>query len=240
MTRAGREIDVTRDGSWAGDTVDGMRPSLRLLCVAATALISVSFLACSSEEDTSDGSTAASSSTSTTGSSSTSSSTSSSSSSGSTPWSYGNPQDEEAYCDLYADAESIVSTDCTKSPELKSARLSSCAKFLPCYRKVFEPDFMERQRTCLEDQLACKIPYTTSCEETAGKTYPDGATLRLSCEARRGECKSMGQNVDIACPSLGALTPAARQAISHCFDHATLCSDAEQCLLDSLGPPCGP
>ncbi|MFT3772525.1 MAG: hypothetical protein QM820_44595 [Minicystis sp.] len=167
-----------------------------------------------------------------------SSSSSSASTGGSAPWEYGNPQDEEAYCKLLSKAESIVDDACTSSPELESSRLATCAKYLPCYRVIFEPDFIERQRSCLEDQVACKIPYTESCEEDAGASYPDGAQIRLSCEARHGQCKSMGQNFDTGCQTVGALEPGARQRVAKCFTQATPCADVEECLLTELGPPC--
>ncbi|APR80382.1 Hypothetical protein A7982_05729 [Minicystis rosea] len=231
------KIDQGRDGNARPGTDGGMTSILRnfrrarALALAFSSSLALVLLACGSEGN---GST-----TSTGGGGGTAPTNSTSSSGGAVqaPWSYGNPQDEEAYCKLYSKAEAVLD-DCTVSPELESSRLATCAKYLPCYRVIFEPDFLERTRSCLEDQLACKVPYTESCEENAGATYPDGAQLRLSCEARHGQCKSMGQNFDIGCQTLGALEPGARQRVAKCFTQATPCTDAEECMLIELGPPC--
>jgi hypothetical protein len=157
---------------------------------------------------------------------------------GSAPaWVYGNPQDEEAYCQLWSEAQAM-GTGCAPDPQVQASLLGSCAKRLPCYREVFEPDFMQKQRACLEDRVACTAPASVDCEEQAGQSYAAGAQLRMACEARSGECSSMGQNFDISCSIAGALQASARQAIATCFTQSTACVDADSCVGAQLGGAC--
>lgn len=156
--------------------------------------------------------------------------------SGRPAWRYGNAADEEAYCDLYSRAEAMVA--CEPSPVLQTSRRASCTKLTACYRTIFEPDFLERQRKCLEEKLACSRPDVDSCEELAGKTYTAGATFASACEAKKASCKQIGSKLDLGCGSLAALSASARKAGESCFASSTACTDVVSCMVASFGGAC--
>jgi hypothetical protein len=152
-------------------------------------------------------------------------------------WAYGNSEDESAFCELYSKAEAIVA-DCESSSELETSRLASCKKLTPCYREIYEPDFIERQRKCLEEKLDCSRPYTESCTELAGDTYSAGASLTALCEQRKASCKQSGEKLDLGCSSIAGLTASARDKTEACLDSSVACGDVIACMLSSYGGAC--
>lgn len=151
-------------------------------------------------------------------------------------WQYGSSTDEEAYCELFAQAEAVV--ECENSPELETSRLATCTKQTPCYRTIYEPDFLERQRKCLEEKLACSRPDTDACSELAGKTYSAGASFVATCEQRKTSCKQDGAKLDLGCKSLGGLTDAARAKAEACFAESNACVAIVPCMLAAFGGAC--
>lgn len=154
------------------------------------------------------------------------------------PWRFGNAQDEEAFCRLEAEAMSgrPNGSECTR--EYMTRSLANCAKSVPCMRELVEPDFLERQRSCLEAQkVACKFP-PPECSGSAGLTYPDGAALRLACEAKSRACKKAGVNLDLACSALGAITASFRSQVSACFASSADCKGVHDCALNAGGAAC--
>jgi len=147
-------------------------------------------------------------------------------------WKFGTSADEKAFCELYSKAV------CITSAVVEASRLEDCTRKMPCYRSVFEADFLERQRKCLEEKLSCSRPGIDECDELAGKTYSAGASVTAACEQRRASCKQAGSKLDLACNALAGLTAAARQKTEECLDPSNACRDIVPCMTSSYGGAC--
>jgi hypothetical protein len=154
-------------------------------------------------------------------------------------WSYGNTSDESAYCDLYSKAESITdASSCEQDSVLQTSRLSSCTKLTPCYRVLYEADFLERQRTCLEGKLACSRDLLKSCEEEAGTTYAGTESYRAACASKKAACKQTSQKLDLGCDQIGGFTEEARTKTTACFAASKPCADVIDCITLAGGSAC--
>lgn len=150
-------------------------------------------------------------------------------------WRYGDEKDEAAYCELFARAE--ATSNCAVVPDVETRLLASCASSTECYRTIFRPDFLQRQRSCLEAKMNCSQG-TDACSDVAAATYADGASVVATCTKRKQSCRDSGAKFNVACESLAALVPEAQTKARKCLESAIACPTLGECMNEAFGGAC--